>query len=298
MDFYRMECFLTVAETGSIRKAAEKMCVTQPTMSFQIRELERELQLTLFERDYTGVRLTEAGRIIQTGFIQLLDHYRKILDRAYSLAYGRGRIAVGYHGFINWAGIHTFMADFSRRYPDIEVSIIQQQMKELADYLELGTLDIAFVEESELRGRDSLSAVKLFKEQTCFAIPQTHPLASKEKIVVEDLKDETILMNNHPSASMDELIRNLKKSGIRSEQFRFVEQPDIALAMTVAGQGLTSLPLSFHQDGLPLKYVEYDTPVCRMSYMMAWRTDTTNPVVKLFCSEAGRVSWPYAGIVP
>ena len=47
MDFYRIECFLAAAETGSMTKAAEKMCVTQPAISFQIRELERELQITI-----------------------------------------------------------------------------------------------------------------------------------------------------------------------------------------------------------------------------------------------------------
>ena len=295
MDFYRMECFLTAAETGSIRKAADKMCMTQPAMSFQIRELERELQLTLFERDYSGVHLTEPGKIVQAGFMQILDSYRKVLDKALTCAYGKGRIAVGYHGFINWAGIHTFMADFSRRHPDIEVSITQQQMKELADDLELGTLDVAFLEEAELRSRGSLSSLALFQEKTCFAIPREHPLAAKEKITVADLENETILMNNHPSDSMGTLIENLERSGIRREQFRFVGQPDIALALTVAGQGLTSLPMSFRQEGLPLRYVEYDTPVCRMSYMMAWRSDTTNPVVRLFCTEASMVSWPYAG---
>ncbi len=64
MDFYRIECFLAAAETGSMTKAAEKMCVTQPSMSFQIRELERELQIPLFERDYRGIRLTEAGSLL------------------------------------------------------------------------------------------------------------------------------------------------------------------------------------------------------------------------------------------
>ena len=47
MDFYRIECFLAAAETGSMTKAADKMCITQPAMSFQIREMEKELQLKL-----------------------------------------------------------------------------------------------------------------------------------------------------------------------------------------------------------------------------------------------------------
>ena len=75
MDFYRIECFLAAAETGSMTKAAEKMCVTQPAISFQIRELERELQITLFSRESNGIRLTEAGKIMQTGFLHMMDRY-------------------------------------------------------------------------------------------------------------------------------------------------------------------------------------------------------------------------------
>ena len=141
MDFYRIECFLAAAETGSMTKAAEKMCVTQPSMSFQIRELERELQIPLFERDYRGIRLTEAGRILQTGFARILDSYRKLVDNALACAYGKLRLTIGFHGFINWAGVHSFIADFSDRHPEIDVIVMQQQWKELADYLEVGALD-------------------------------------------------------------------------------------------------------------------------------------------------------------
>ena len=103
------------------------------------------------------------------------------------------------------------------------------------------------------------------------------------------------MMNNHPSVCMNELIGNLIRSGIRPDQFHFVDQPDVALALSVAGMGLTSLPISFRQDGIPLRYVEYDTPICRMSYSLAWRSDTENPAVRLFCGEVGRTAWPYAG---
>ena len=295
MDFYRIECFLAAAETGSMTKAAEKMYVTQPAISFQIRELERELQIPLFERDYKGIRLTEAGRIIQTGFIHIMDSYRKLLDSALACAYGKLRLTIGYHGFINWAGIHSFVAEFSDHHPDIDVIVIQNQWKELADHLEIGALDIAFLETSELPDRDTLSSMKLFNENTCFAMRRSHPLAKRERVTVSDLKGETVLMNNHPSRCMNELIRNLFDSGIRKEQFRFFDQLDVALAMAATGQGITSLPLSFRQRDLDLAYVEYDAPACHMSYSLAWRSNTENPAVRLFCGEVSRTEWPYTG---
>ncbi len=269
------------------------MCITQPTMSFQIRALERELQIQLFEREHNGVHLTDAGKIVQNGFLHIMDSYRRVVDAALATAYGRVQLKIGYHGFINWAGIHSFLAAFSSRHPELEVSIIQNQWKELADYLENGCLDVAFLFGPELRGRSGLSSLALFKEKTCFAVPPSHPLADRLSVTAEDLKDETILMNNHSSDSMDELVKRLILSGIPEDHMKFVDAPDIALAMTVAGQGLTSMPISYRQDHLPLNYVEYDTPHCHMEYSLVWNTTTSNPAVRLFCAEVSRVSWPY-----
>ena len=293
MDFYRIECFLAAAETGNMTKAAERMCITQPAMSFQIREMERELQITLFERQRSGIRLTPAGNLLFTGFLKILEQYHQLLEKARICAYGKVHLTIGYHGFVNWAGLHSFIAVFSARHPDIEVSILQQQCKELADYLETGSLDVAFLDRTELDLRDTLATLPLFDEKTCFAVPLGHRLADRKKVTIKDLTGETILMNNHPSRCMDALIENLIRSGIQKEKLRFVPQPDMCLAMSVAGQGLTSLPISFRQDGLPLRYVEYDSPCCSMSFSLSWKRDNENPAVSLFVAEVARARWPF-----
>jgi len=293
MDFYRIKCFLTAAEIGSMSKAAEKMCMTQPAMSFQIRELEKELQTTLFERDHMGIHLTESGKIVQAGFTHIMNSYQRLLNKIPQNNYGKMHLTIGYHGFTDWAGLHSFIAMFSKKYPEIELSILEQQCKELADYLEVGTLDVAILLTQELQNRPTLSSMKLFSEKTCFAIPNTHPLSKKSKIINEDLKDETIIMNNHNSISMNELVDNLIRSGIPSDHLKFEEQPEVCLAMAVAGQGLTSLPKSFSQNNLPLSYVDYDSNVCKVSHALAWRSDTQNSAVKLFCDEVKKVTWPY-----
>ena len=293
MDFYRMECFLAAAQTGNMTKAAERMCITQPAMSFQIREMERELSLTLFERQRNGIRLTPAGSLLYEGFLKILEQYHQLLEKARICAYGKIHLNIGYHGFVNWAGLHSFIAAFSVRHPDIEVSILQQQCKELADYIETGSLDVAFLDSTELEHRDGLASLPLFEEKTCFAVPLGHRLARKEKVTIEDLAGETILMNNHPSRCMDTLINNLLRSGIPQEKLRFVPQPDMCLAMSVAGQGLTSLPLSFRQEGIPLRYVEYDSPCCSISFSIGFKKESENPAVSLFVGEAARSSWPY-----
>lgn len=295
MDTFRIECFLKAAELGNLTRAAERMNITQPAMSFQIREMEKELQITLFERARGGVRLTEAGRLMRDGYVHLLDSYRRLVDSARACAYGKQRLTIGYHGPVNWAGVHRFIARFSERHPEIDVAILQQQWRELADYLEFGALDLAFLETSELANRKLLASSRLFRERTCFALPPTHPLAVKGTVRTEDLAGETILMNNHPSDSMTTMVANLYRSGLSEDRFRFFDQPDATLAMAAAGQGLASIPWSFRTANSALSYVEYDAAECRMDYSLAWNASTENRAVHLFVQEAKDAVWPFTG---
>ncbi len=295
MDSFRVECFLKAAELGNLTRAAERMNITQPAMSFQIREMEKELQLTLFVRERGGVVLTPAGRVMRDGLVRLTDNYRRVLESARACAFGKQRLTIGYHGPVNWAGIHRFIAQFSERHPEIDVAILQQQWRELADYLEFGAVDLAFLETSELSNRELLASAPLFREKTCFALAPTHPLAGKASVKVEELAGETILMNNHPSDSMTTMVENLYRSGLRQEAFRFFDQPDATLAMAAAGQGLASIPWSFRTANSALSYVAYDTPVCRMDYSLAWSVGTENRTVRIFVAEAKAAAWPYEG---
>ena len=294
MDSFRMECFLKAAELGNLTRAAERMSITQPAMSFQIRELEKELQVTLFERAHGGVVLTEAGRLLRDGFVRILDSYHRLIENARACAYGKQRLTIGYHGPVNWAGLHRFIGDFSRRHPEIDVAVLQQQWRELADYLEFGAVDLAFLETSELKQRKALASMPLFRETTSFALAPTHPLAGKKSVRVEDLTGETILMNNHPSDSMSEIVDHLFRSGIPRESFRFFDQLDLTLAMAAAGQGLASIPRSFEIANSALCYVEYDADPCRMDYSLAWNGGTENSAVQLFVQEAREAAWPFS----
>ena len=293
MDTFRIECFLKAAELGNMTKAAERMNVTQPAMSFQIRELERELQLSLFERERSGIRLTEAGKVMRDGLVRIMDNYHRLLANARACAVGKQRLTIGYHGIVNWAGIHRFIAGFSGEHPDIEVAVLQQQWRELADYLEIGALDVAFLETKELKNRPALRSLPLFQENTCFALEPTHPLANRKKVCAEDLAGETILMNNHESDCMRELIERLYRSGLPRENFRFFDQLDVTLAMAAAGQGLTSLPVSFRLENSALSYVEFESPYCGMEYSLAWSATSESRAVELFCEAARAASWPY-----
>lgn len=231
MDLFRIECFLTAAEVGNMTKAAERMNITQPAMSFQIRELEKEVQISLFARDRNGIYLTEAGKVMKAGFTRILENYRRVLEDARACAYGRSRLTIGYHGPLGWAGTLQFIGAFSEKHPEIEVAVFQQEYRELADYMEQDILDAAFVESSELINRRQLDSLTLFSDTACFAVAPFHPLASFSSVSADMIAGETILMNNHASDSMSSLIARLVRSGIRRDSFLFLIGPKSRLPL-------------------------------------------------------------------
>lgn len=292
MDFFRIECFLAAAETGNMTRAAERMNITQPAMSFQIRELEKEVQISLFARGRNGIYLTEAGKVMQLGLSRVLENYRRVLEDARACAYGKAHLTIGYHGPLGWAGILQFIGEFSAKHPEIEVAVFQQEFRELADYVEQGILDVAFVEGSELVNRRQLASLPLFSDSACFAVAPFHPLGSVSSVTPEKLAGETILMNNHPSDSMASLISRLVRSGIRRDSFRFFDRTEISLATAAAGQGIAVIPSSFRVENSALHYVEYASESFRMDYKIAWNTQRENEAVRAFLKEAQERVWP------
>lgn len=293
MDFFRIRCFLAAAEFNSITRAAEYMNITQPAMSFQIRELEKELGVKVFSRENKSLSLTPAGNVLKSGFSQMLQSYRILVDAAKTVSGSRNRLTVGYHGPVGWAGVPEFVSDFSKEHDNAEVVIYQQNWKELADFLRSGAIDVAFLSIEEVPTGKDYSSISLFTESTGFAISPRHRLAGKSSVTIDDVRDETVFMNNHPSACMDAIVERLLRSGIRKENVSFFEQMDMTLAMAASNQGIASIPKSFGTENSALKYIEYDSPACWLSYSLVSNNALGNPLTPVFMSAAQKVSWPY-----
>ncbi len=279
-------------------KAAERMNITQPAMSFQIRELEKEVAVPLFDRDRSGICLTEAGKILQSGMTGILGTYERLLKDVHACANGKTHLTVGYHGPFGWAGLLQFIGEFSEKHPEIEITVSQHEFRELADYLEQGILDVAFLESSELVNRSQLASHALFRDHACFAVAPFHRLAARASVTSADIEGEKILMNNHPSNSMASMISLLVRSGIRPESFRFYDRTEITMTTAAAGKGIAVIPSSFRIEDSSLHYVDYESDVLTLEYAAAWNAEKESSAVRLFIYEAKRRVWPYPQTMP
>ncbi|WP_326072698.1 LysR family transcriptional regulator [Paenibacillus alba] len=190
LEYRLLEYFIAVCEELHFTRAAEKLGISQPTLSQQIRLIEHRVGSPLFQRIGKKVYITEAGEI-------LLKHSRNIfheLDQAQAAlneiqGMQRGKLRIGCSG--NHLLTATIMA-FHAQYPKIELSVTELATEETKDGLLNNQLDIGVVflpDEDE-----QLACIPLYNEKLLFVVSDKHPLAQAQAIPLEELVQLPVAM--------------------------------------------------------------------------------------------------------
>lgn len=186
--------FAAVAEELHFTRAAERLYVSQPALSKQIRTLERQLGAELFRRDRQGVTLTEAGTA-------LLPHARRVLadwtEGAAAVeaarAARRGTLVVGMSTSPGRGGLlPAIRSRFTAAHPEAVLRLRQVTWEDPTASLSDGTADVAYVW-LPLPDADRYAWTVVAEEPRLVALPDTHPLAAREEIDFADLTDEPFL---------------------------------------------------------------------------------------------------------
>ena len=154
LDPDQLKTFLTIAETGSITKAAEVVHKTQSAVSMQMKRLEERVGRPVFVRDGRASRLTEDGE-------RLLDYARRIvklnLEAVSSFADAElsGRVCLGVPDDYADRYLPDIMARFSRTHPSVELTVICEPTAELVQYIAAGTIDLAIITATEITARNA-----------------------------------------------------------------------------------------------------------------------------------------------
>ncbi|MEU0025489.1 LysR family transcriptional regulator [Streptomyces sp. NPDC006335] len=186
--------FLAVAEELHFTRAAERLYVSQPALSKQIRALERQLGVELFRRDPRGVLLTEAGEA-------LLPHARQVLEAwaaadsamATARAAGRGTLVVGMSTSPGRGGLlPAIRSRFTAAHPEAVVRLRQMGWQDPTAGLADGETEVAFVW-LPLPDEERYGWTVIAEEPRLVALPDSHPLAARAEIDFADLADEPFL---------------------------------------------------------------------------------------------------------
>lgn len=179
--------FCHAAQTGSVSRAAERMGLSQPTVSLQIQALEREFGVPLFERRGPRIRLTEAGRLLHDLAQRLVDGMDCLRETFAShrgvLAPGRIDIAAGESTLLYL--LPKFIRKFAARYPQIELNLLNVTGHDGLALLRRGEVDFACGSMLDIPA--DVIYHPIFTFQPTLIVPRKHPLAGRRDITLEEM---------------------------------------------------------------------------------------------------------------
>ena len=186
MELRQLRYFATVAEELHFGRAAERLLIAQSVVSQQIRRLERELDVVLFERSPRHVRLTEAGRAFLPHALAVLDAQEQAVASMARFAEHRSRVLR--LGTSSGLGdrLTTVLDGLARRLPDTSVELVNAPTGKRLEMVVDGDLDATFVR-GEVEGASALRVLPIWRDALVVVLPERHPLADAPDLTIADL---------------------------------------------------------------------------------------------------------------
>ncbi|MFF2328121.1 MULTISPECIES: LysR family transcriptional regulator [unclassified Streptomyces] len=187
MELRQLQYFLAVAEESSFTRAAERVHISQPGISAQIRQLENDLGAPLIDRSGRGARLTAVGEVA-------FDHARAVLAAVEALRHAvdemnglvRGRLVVGMVTACTVPPLFEALSSFHLAHPGVEISLVEDDSAKLVEYVREGAVDLALIGAAG-RAPEDLDGQVVISETIVAAVPPGHPLASKSGVTLAEL---------------------------------------------------------------------------------------------------------------
>lgn len=292
MELRHLQSFVAAGELEHFGRAAERLAIVQPALSKHIRQLEEEIGTPLFIRLPRGVRLTEAGRHFLREACGLLAQTRRAVQTTREVGAGRaGRLRVGYvDTAIYHPAVPRLLQDFRRRFPAVQLDLAQHTSQVQGELLRGGTLDVGFVYHVPA-DVPTLAHRRLLSEAVQLAVPATHPLATRRRIKLGDLRTEDLVWIPRTISPpfYDAVFATCRRQGFEPRVVQEGQTDQAILSLVGAGVGI-GFCLASASHRKPADVVV--RPVAQLDLTVhltaIWRTDNTNPALGHFVAPAGR----------
>lgn len=244
-EFFQLRCFVTVAEELNFRRAAERLNMTQPPLSRQIKLLEAGIGLTLLERDNRTVRLTPAGAIFRSAAIDLLERAEFAILTARQAERGQaGTIRLGFVPSAALEFIPRIVSALKRDLPALRFTPIEMMSYEIAEALLSGGLDLGLTR--TIGSSSEIESTRVVREPFILALPQGHRLDQPGTARRTELdREEFIGYSAERGGYLREIHTALFAAiGIRPNIVQEVSQTQTVLSLVNIGLGVALVPRS------------------------------------------------------
>jgi DNA-binding transcriptional LysR family regulator len=284
MELYHLRYFVAVAEELHFHRAADRLHMTQPALSRQIRALEAELGVLLLQRTQRQVHLTTAG-------ITFLAEARAILQQTHQAIQTTRRSARGEVGQLRLSFVApslrgvlpSILRDFRNGYPDVQLLLSERRTQEQVEAFYNHQIDAGVlyppVDESLLK------IVPIASEVWIVALPKQHPLATQQHLTLQDLAQESFILHPRAEGSVfyDQILRLCEQAGFCPNIVQEAGISQTRIGLVALGIGITFVPPHFQTDTDPeVAYRPLDGTKLMLNLAIAYRRDHCSSVIQQF----------------
>ena len=279
-----LKYFIAVAEDLHFRKAAERLYISQPGLSRQIKQMEDDLGVKLFERHNRKVELTKAGQYLKTEITQHLKDLDRIFNQAKLLNDGiGGDLKFGYVGSAMQDIIPNLLLKFRTENPKAHFSLKELDNQKQIDSLLSHDIDIGFVR-LERVPRD-LQIKPILKENFCLVLPENHPINETNFKSLKQFKNEAfILFDSKYSASYFEKVMQIfDDNGFAPIIAHNTIHASSIYKLVENNFGISIVPKSLQNQNIKgVKFIELTKVLQKTVLSVIWNKKNRNPILEKF----------------
>jgi len=241
VDLLRIETFLHAAETLNFSEAARLLHLSQPTVSHHIKTMENDLGVTLFERQGTTIKLTDAGKLLVPWARRVMRDSIEMQEMMESLKEGMaGNLQIACSTTAGKYVLPHLAARFSIRHPNVRTKLLRCTPASVVTNLLDGEANLGVVS-YEIPGKD-IELQEFFHDLISVIVPRDHPFVSRDKILPEDVIGEPIIMREETSGTRKIVLSELARHDISLDDlnnFMEVGNAEAIVRTVAAGYGIS-----------------------------------------------------------
>lgn len=281
LELRHLRYFLTVADELHFSKSAEKLFITQPALSRQIKQLESYLNTDLFVRDKRNVSLTKTGEYLKDEAEFLFNHLDFVQQNILHLNAGdKGQLRIGFVGSAMHSMIPGLLKQIHAQSPDIHTVLTELTNQEQVDRVRKDELDIGFIR--TMRLPDGLRKKDVYEETFCLVLPNNHALDKHNFDSVKDLEDEAFILfsSQYSHGYYEKIMSIFEDQGFTPKVAHESVHANTIFRLVENGLGIGIVPSSLKQGfDLSIKFIDLVDIPQRTTLSAIWKQENRNPIL-------------------
>jgi DNA-binding transcriptional LysR family regulator len=277
MELRQLEYFIAVAEEANFTRASERVHISQSGVSAQVRQLERELGVDLFDRSGRSVQLTEVGVAVLPYACAALDAVegaRLAVDQL--TGFVRGQVTVGMVSGCALPVLAELLAGFHGRYPNLGIALVEAGSDQLVEGVLDGDLDLALIG-SAGRATPGIETVVVVDEALVAVVDGGHPLAARRTIAIDGLRDQPLVCLPRGTGVRAALDAACAAAGFEPRIVFEASALPMVVQLARLGLGMAIVPTSIAEAQDPgLNILRIGRPQIRSRLELAWHSEASS----------------------